>query len=185
MEILLLGTSSSGKTVLVRQLRQLCQKTTKKKRKHNPNNTDASTAVNFNTKPTVGVELDTLIIDKRTTITIREVGSPMAPMWSAFHGGCSALLFLIDTSDLCIPEAAVELWHTLNSKQLQGKPILIVGTKKDIPSLLSEDDILRYLRFDELKQVHTGSVNWAYLNLTIADECKQSILKWISGIKEE
>ena len=173
MEILLIG-SSSGKTILVRQLRHLTTKPTKKT-KNKP--------ISFQTSPTVGVELDTITINK-TTITIREVGAPMAPMWSAFHSKCHAIIFLIDTSDhAMLPEAAVELWHTLNSQQIQNKAILIIGTKKDVPSLLSEQDIQKYIRFDEINATHTGTVTWKYLNLTLPEDCS-NVLDYLKEMKQ-
>ena len=172
-ETLIIGTSASGKTILVRQLRQLTTSSKKKKKK-----SDDDTGISFQTKPTVGVELDTITVNKQLTVTLREVGSPMAPMWSAFHQGCSGIIYLVDSSNhSMLPEAAVELWHTMASENVQQKPLLIAITKIDVPSLLSQQDILDYLRVTDLQAHHKASVDVLYLNLTLSSDC-QKVLNW-------
>ena len=179
-EALIIGTSSAGKTVLVRQLRHISTQLSKKKKKKGQNNNNDPTL--FDTKPTVGVELDHLVVDKKINITLREVGSPMAPMWSAFHKGCSAVVFLLDSSDhAMLPEAAVELWNSLGSKELSNKPFLVVASKADVPSLLSRDMILRYLKLDDARKVHGSSVDVMFQNLTNHDACME-VLQWLKDV---
>jgi GTPase SAR1 family protein len=172
-ETLIIGTSSSGKTVLVRQLRHLTT-AHKKKQKKNVNS-----VISFETKPTVGVELDDIYLTKNCPHTLREVGAPMAPMWSAFYKGCNCVLFLVDSSNhSMLPEAAVELWHTLSSKNIRNKPILILGTKIDCPSLLSQEDIHEYLRVMELQENHSAIVDIMSVNLIDENDCMK-VLEWL------
>ena len=153
-ETLIIGTASSGKTILVRQLRQLTEKQpTKKKKTQVP-------AVSFVTKPTIGVELDTLCITKKVSTTLREVGSSMAPMWSSYHKGCTSVIFLVDSSNhSMLPEAAVELWQTLESENIENKPILVLASKIDVPSLLSEADLLQYLKVTEAQESYSSTID--------------------------
>ena len=104
---------------------------------------------------------------------------PMAPMWSAFYKGCNCVPFLVDSSNhSMLPEAAVELWHTLSSKNIRNKPILILGTKIDCPSLLSQEDIHEYLRVMELQENHSAIVDIMSVNLIDENDCMK-VLEWL------
>ena len=86
-EILVLGCSRTGKTLLVRQLRRLCgTKVTRSSL------FTSDTSIPTATAPTVGVEVDTLSYKNKFRFVVREVGYPMAEMWNSYHASCQAVI---------------------------------------------------------------------------------------------
>lgn len=68
--------------------------------------------------------------DASVPITIREVGSPMLPMWPSYYGDCRGVIYVMDTAQpLGLSAALVELLEILSHPGLAGKPILLVLNK--------------------------------------------------------
>ena len=77
-----------------------------------------------------------------------------------------------------LPEAAVELWQTLESENIENKPILVLASKIDVPSLLSEADLLQYLKVTEAQESYSSTIDMMYVNLTLQEDC-QRVLDWL------
>ena len=90
-----------------------------------------------------GVELDAISVPKPAAvggpggsgsalgaITIREVGSPMLPMWPSYYAECRAVVYVMDAAQpMGLAAATVELYELLAHPALTGKPILLVINK--------------------------------------------------------
>uniref|UniRef100_A0A7S0HY62 ADP-ribosylation factor-like protein 16 n=1 Tax=Hanusia phi TaxID=3032 RepID=A0A7S0HY62_9CRYP len=117
-EILFLGATGSGKTLLIRRLKQIVKQVSQR------DMTD--------TMPTTGVEVDKLTIG-RLEATIREVGGSFTAVWPNFFSDCHAWCYVIDMSDrISLSEAAVEFVNVLMHDKMQTKPVLLILNKKDI-----------------------------------------------------
>ena len=176
-EALVLGCAASGKTLLVRQLRSVAaqrgaaRNTRRGKKK-------GVEVVSLDTRATVGVEIDQMV---NSTLTLREVGSAMAPMWPAFFQACACLIFVVDASNAAqLPEAAVELWSLLGAAVLEQTPVLVVLSKSDMPAMLSQDEVLAYLRLEDARKAHGARLDVAAASLVERESCVP-ILDWIEG----
>lgn len=116
--IICLGPTGSGKTLLLRKLQ-------------NENSVDNTTT----SVPTVGTDI-VLIKWKRkvgengteveSETKIRELGGTMAPLWSKYLHGVTKLLYVVDTSNLCqISAAGVLLYTMLSHPGLQKTKVTI------------------------------------------------------------
>lgn len=89
-----------------------------------------------------GVELDSVSVLRPSkkpgedgsvllgVITIREVGSPMLPMWPSYYDEARSVVFVVDTAQpFGIAAATVELFDVLSHPKLAGKPCLLVLNK--------------------------------------------------------
>jgi hypothetical protein len=63
-------------------------------------------------------------------VTIREVGSPMLPMWPSYYVDCLGVVYVMDTAQpLGLSGALMELLEILSHPALSGKPVLLVLNK--------------------------------------------------------
>ncbi|EKX38207.1 hypothetical protein GUITHDRAFT_175453 [Guillardia theta CCMP2712] len=117
-EILFLGASGAGKTLLIRRLKQLVKQVAQR------DMTD--------TMPTTGVEVDKLVIGRLET-TVREVGGSFTAVWPNFFSDCHAWCYVIDMSDrVSVSEAAVEFVNVMMHEKMRNKPVLLILNKMDI-----------------------------------------------------
>ena len=140
-ELLVLGPENSGKSLLINRLKQLCI--------DSEDEGDHSEA----TIPTVGVDISTVEING-TSLTIREIGATMASKWDCYMSECSALLFVIDASDLGAVASDLVLLHEILSNRplLFKKPFAILFNKTDLvedPSSIAT--IYNVLRIEEIQ----------------------------------
>eukprot|EP00946_MAST-07B_sp_MAST-7B-sp1_P001945 g1945.t1 len=180
-EALILGCATSGKTLLVRQLRGVAA-ARMLERGGRRSKTRAARAmleqqVSIDTRSTVGVELD----ECGDSVMLREVGAAMAPMWPAFFAACAVLVFVVDASDMSrLPEAAVELWSLLGAERLKATPVLLVLSKSDLPSMLAPDTVLGYLRLEDARAAHGAAIDFIVASLVDRESCAP-ILDWIEN----
>ncbi len=88
-EVLCIGCAGVGKTLLVKQLKRLCSASAQ-----------SGDAVNVETEPTVGVELDRIRSDGVSCV-IREVGAAMMPTWPSYFRS-AATVMVRHPSDVCV-----------------------------------------------------------------------------------
>lgn len=99
---LCVGPTGSGKTLMLRKLQG----------SHEIDETTSSV-------PTTGTSLHKIKF-KTKTISIREVGGLVAPLWHNYYNGVTKILYVIDASNLChISAAGVLFYKILTAPELK------------------------------------------------------------------
>ncbi|XP_043097214.1 ADP-ribosylation factor-like protein 11 [Puntigrus tetrazona] len=128
--VLLMGLDSAGKsTLLYRQQR----------------------GVVMETSPTVGFNVATVELDKKTSLSVWDVGGQgtMRPNWKYYFEGCKVLVFVVDSSDRArLGEAQTALRKILSHEHLRGVPLLVLANKKDLPNSLTIREVSSSLDLD-------------------------------------
>ncbi|KAK5847389.1 hypothetical protein PBY51_016521 [Eleginops maclovinus] len=112
-QVILMGLDSAGKTTLLARL---------------------LTGQVMETSPTIGFNVGTLDLDKKTSLTIWDVGGQksMRANWRYYLEGCRALVFVVDSSDPArLPEAQKVLKKVLSEEILRDVPLMVLANKKD------------------------------------------------------
>nr|XP_046238820.1 ADP-ribosylation factor-like protein 11 isoform X2 [Scatophagus argus] len=128
-QVVLMGLDSAGKSTLLARL---------------------LTGQVMKTSPTIGFNVGTLDLDKKTSLTVWDVGGQksMRPNWRHYLDDCKALVFVVDSSDQTrMPEAQKALKKVLGDEKLQGIPLMVLANKKDLPKSMT---------IRESKPVHLG-----------------------------
>uniref|UniRef100_A0A8C1V1G3 ADP-ribosylation factor-like protein 11 n=1 Tax=Cyprinus carpio TaxID=7962 RepID=A0A8C1V1G3_CYPCA len=128
--VLLMGLDSAGKSTLL--YRQQC-------------------GVVMETSPTVGFNVATVELDKKTSLTVWDVGGQgtMRPNWKYYLEGCKVLVFVVDSSDRArMGEAQKALKKILSDEHLKGVPLMVLANKKDLPNSLTIRDVSILLELD-------------------------------------
>ncbi|KAF1372011.1 hypothetical protein PFLUV_G00277050 [Perca fluviatilis] len=122
-QVILMGLDSAGKTTLLAQL---------------------LTGQVMETSPTIGFNVGTLNLDKKTSLTVWDVGGQksMRDNWSYYLDDCQALVFVVDSSDPArLPEAQKVLKKVLSEKKLEGVPLMVLANKNDLPNAMNIQQI--------------------------------------------
>jgi len=83
MELLILGCSGAGKTLLVQRIKNVCNE--------GVSDSKELPKLSRTTSSTVGVELDRVQY-KKSKLVLREVGGPMMSTWPAYLKNCALLM---------------------------------------------------------------------------------------------
>ncbi|XP_068458137.1 ADP-ribosylation factor-like protein 11 [Clinocottus analis] len=132
-QVVLVGLDSAGKSTLLARL---------------------LTGQVMETSPTVGFNVGTLDLDKKTSLTVWDVGGQksMRANWRYYLDDCKALVFVVDSSDPGrLPEAQKILRKVLNEEKLRGVPLMVLANKKDLPSSLTIREISTQLALPSLE----------------------------------
>ncbi|XP_072235396.1 ADP-ribosylation factor-like protein 11 isoform X1 [Leuresthes tenuis] len=119
LQVILLGLDSAGKSTLLARL---------------------LTGQVMETSPTVGFNVGTLNLDKKTSLTVWDVGGQrsMRPNWRFYLDNCKALVFVVDSTDSArMPEAQKALKKVLSDERLRGVPLIVLANKKDLPNSMT------------------------------------------------
>jgi small GTP-binding protein len=130
--ILVLGLDNAGKTAILYTL-QLGESV-------------------LHTVPTIGFNVEEVIIGN-VNIKIFDIGGQdsLRQLWPHYFESASGIAFVIDSADLDRIELARNELHALfSSKDLVGKPFLILLNKQDLPNAKREQEMIEIL---QLKQV--------------------------------
>ncbi len=173
MEVLIVGSESSGKSYLIRQLKdQMVLR---------PNQSLSIIENNANTNeltiPTVGVDLVTVERPDLGKIRLREIGSSMVGKWSSYFSDCSCVILVIDASDIgsfsfgyillleilsysCSEDRSNGSGDTgkLNS-QHSNKPVLLACNKMDMADETNITFLVSMLRLDECKHTFNHEID--------------------------
>mmetsp|Transcript_2326 Transcript_2326/g.3372 ORF Transcript_2326/g.3372 Transcript_2326/m.3372 type:complete len:198 (+) Transcript_2326:28-621(+) len=157
VDVLVIGLSSSGKSFLVKKLRQLSssvfeeEQHLKKKKKKKPSNSSSSSDVSFwETVPSVGVNMDRLYFPNGLYLSFREVGGALVATWERYLSDCSSILFVVDSSNTFkMAPTVIELLNVIK-KVPSSKPILVVYNKIDVPQSVSFSSFKKLLRWSDL-----------------------------------
>ena len=146
--VLMVGCEGSGKTLLCRQLER-CTKLGDKRAPPPP--------VDAVTQPSVGVEMLDLT-HRRKSITVREVGGVMQPVWHRYFDACTAVVLVADCSSTAAAAAAgVEWYNLLVAASLRKKPLMLLLNKQDDPHAVSAQMLHVLLRIPECEALHSSS----------------------------
>ncbi|KAF6737227.1 ADP-ribosylation factor-like protein 11 [Oryzias melastigma] len=132
-QVILMGLDSSGKSTLLARL--LTGKVVK-------------------TSPTIGFNVGTLNLDKKTSLTLWDVGGQkrMRPNWRLYLDNCKALVFVVDSSKPArMAEAKKALKMVLSDSKLEGVPLMVLANKKDLPNSLKIREVSTLLDLESYK----------------------------------
>ncbi|XP_058140873.1 ADP-ribosylation factor-like protein 16 [Dasypus novemcinctus] len=163
---LLLGAAGVGKTLLVKRLQQLSSRDGK-----------GSLGAPPPTWPTVGTDLTDIVVQR--TITIRELGGCMGPVWPSYYGNCRALLFMVDASNPTqLSASCAHLLELLSAEQLAGASFLILFNKIDLPCYMTTEEMKSLIRLPDIiacaKQAITTAEISAHKGTGLA-----GVLRWL------
>ncbi|KAM9334434.1 ADP-ribosylation factor-like protein 11 [Symphorus nematophorus] len=122
-QVILMGLDSAGKSTLLARL---------------------LTGQVMETSPTIGFNVGTLDLDKKTSLIVWDVGGQrsMRPNWRYYLDDCKALVFVVDSSDPGrMPEAQKALRKVLSDEKLRGIPLMVLANKKDLPNSMTIREI--------------------------------------------
>ena len=167
----MLGCEGSGKTLLCRQLERWCSSAA----------AATAQAIDSKTVPSVGVELLELLHGNRR-FSVREVGGVMQPVWYRYFEGCSAVVFVADSSSAAAASSAsIEWYNLLAARALRGTPTLLLLNKRDHPTALPQPTLQLLLRTPEC-ELHMRGLPVAMLSISaLTGEGMGSFLEWIGG----
>jgi GTPase involved in cell partitioning and DNA repair len=131
----------------------------------------------------VGVDISSVVIDEMT-LDIREIGASMASKWDSYIPDCSALLFIIDVSDLgMLATSLVLLYEVLSCKHgIRNKPFAIVFNKLDLVSDSSSLAIVyNTLRIEDLIHRYSDSFDLSLLSGVSLEKLSapQCVREWV------
>jgi ADP-ribosylation factor-like protein 8 len=73
-------------------------------------------------------------------------------MWERYCRGVSAIVYVVDSSDVeGIKSAKEELFNLLEKQALQGTPLLVLGNKNDLKESLSQNDLIEKMDLKSIK----------------------------------
>ncbi|KAM8722311.1 ADP-ribosylation factor-like protein 11 [Sparus aurata] len=126
-QVIVMGLDSAGKSTLLARL---------------------LTGQVMETSPTIGFNVGTLDLDKKTSLTVWDVGGQksMRPNWKFYLDDCKALVFVVDSSDPTrMPEAQKALKKVLGDEKLRRIPLMVLANKKDLPNSMTIREVSRQL----------------------------------------
>ena len=176
MECLVLGAEGSGKSLLLRRLKWLSQQLhkTKKKLQKFQEVPPAPPTI-----PTVGTNIETLEIDAKRKVTVRELGGAMAPIWANSYEDCCSIVFLVDRSNAThLAATTMLLLEVLSADILQTKPFLLVLNKSDLTNIVGVRETSNIMRLDDMKETCSQHIDITEASCFTGDGV-QYILDWI------
>lgn len=125
--ILMVGLDAAGKTTILYKLKL---------------NETVSTI------PTIGFNVETVSPCKGLTFTVWDVGGQekIRPLWRPYFQNTQGLIYVVDSSDLeRINEARRELFAVLDSPEMEGVPVVVIGNKQDLPRAFRSRELAQQL----------------------------------------
>ncbi|KAM9494371.1 ADP-ribosylation factor-like protein 16 isoform 1-T1 [Clarias gariepinus] len=164
---LLLGATGVGKTLLVKQLQKLCQR-----------GEPAALGEPPATLPTVGTNLTDLTLKKRS-VTIRELGGCMGPIWPSYFRDCTSVIFMIDSANITqISSSCIQLLSVLSAEPLRSASVLVLFNKSDLACTMSPVKIKSLFRMDDI--IASASQSITVLELSAhSGKGLQEVLNWL------
>lgn len=155
-ECLIIGPDGSGKTLLIRKILSINDNKNKVL-----NDNDDEIIVHENTMPTVGIDINTIILNDNN-IMLREIGGSMISRWSYFIDTCDTLIFVIDISDMSSLSTSFVLLMemftiVLKSTKKLLKDIAVSFTKSDLSDISSQNIAKNILAINDL--IYEGKRN--------------------------
>ncbi|KAF5908794.1 ADP-ribosylation factor-like protein 16 isoform X1, partial [Clarias magur] len=81
------------------------------------------------TLPTVGTNLTDLTLKKRS-VTVRELGGCMGPIWPSYFRDCTSVIFMVDSANIAqISSSCIQLLSVLSAEPLRSASVLVLFNK--------------------------------------------------------
>ncbi|TSK17914.1 ADP-ribosylation factor-like protein 11 [Bagarius yarrelli] len=125
--VVLMGLDSSGKSTLLYRLQR---------------------GVIMETTPTIGFNVVTLELNKKTMLTVWDVGGQerLRSNWKHYLDGCKVLVFVIDASDRSrAEEAKIALKTILSDHNMEDIPLMVLANKTDVPNAMELNEVCQKL----------------------------------------
>lgn len=106
------------------------------------------------TIPTIGFNVETVEY-KNICFTVWDIGGQktIRNLWYHYFANTSAVIFVIDSSDVSrIETAKEELHEIMKHDDLKNAVILVLANKQDMPNALSVGELAKQLELQGLKQ---------------------------------
>ncbi|KAI4897352.1 hypothetical protein NFI96_002521 [Prochilodus magdalenae] len=106
------------------------------------------------TSPTIGFNVVTLEVKKKTTFTLWDVGGQgsMRVNWKYYLEDCEALVFVVDASDRArIGEAKTALKKVLSDNNMTDIPLMVLANKSDLPDVMTISEVAKQLDIESCK----------------------------------
>ncbi|XP_072512788.1 ADP-ribosylation factor-like protein 11 [Salminus brasiliensis] len=132
-QVVLMGLDSSGKSTLLYRLHR---------------------GVVMETLPTIGFNVVTLELDKKTTLTVWDIGGQgsMRANWRYYLEECEALVFVVDAADRArMDEASKALKKILKDQNMTDVPLLVLANKSDLPDAMTVSEVSKQLDMESYK----------------------------------
>lgn len=129
--VVLLGLDSSGKSTLLYRLHR---------------------GVIMETSPTIGFNVVTLVLNKKSVFTVWDVGGQrsLRSNWRHYLEGSKALVFVVDASDRTrMDEAKMALKSILSDSNLENVPLMVLANKTDVPDSMTLNEVCQQLDLEK------------------------------------
>uniref|UniRef100_A0A3P8VHV6 ADP-ribosylation factor-like 16 n=1 Tax=Cynoglossus semilaevis TaxID=244447 RepID=A0A3P8VHV6_CYNSE len=128
---LILGATGVGKTLLLKRLQNILY-------------------VRIYLPVQVGTNLTDLTLKKKS-VTVRELGGCMGPIWPSYFNDCSSVIFIVDSANIAqVSSSCVQLLSVLSAEPLRSASVLILFNKRDMPSTMSLTEMRSLFRMDDI-----------------------------------
>lgn len=175
IECIIIGPEGSGKSLLVKRVKEVESYTDTTKLKH-PADTMA-------TQSTIGMDLVS-IAWKGKKFKIRELGAAISSRWASYYADCKGLIFVVDMADMGLwATALTQLYECASYAQLwMGKPALLVLNKADMTDIHSQRAVVNFLALDSLRH----HMSWSRLDILcgtgVEGALARDILEWMTSV---
>ena len=148
-ECLVVGPLGSGKTVLLKRLKCMCEEEQKQRKEANYKNKQRDEEWTIPvTQPTTGT---TLVSLSPHNCILKEYGYSMVSLWNKAAQHTDAVIYVVDASNpQQISAAIVLLMELLADKTMTCKPVLVFYNKTDLPSTMSVPEMKEVMRVHDL-----------------------------------
>eukprot|EP00762_Andalucia_godoyi_P004335 ANDGO_05504.mRNA.1 ADP-ribosylation factor-like protein 8 len=172
-EVLVLGSSFSGKSTLVLQIKELAAQD-RKKTQHGPARFQLP-----DTQPTIGVDIEHVVLKKGATVALREVGGSFLMLWHTYLSSAKGIIFVVDSANPSDFSVACVEFRDLIAKTECKIPVCVFISKWESPVAASHDVVVYdVLNVDSLAFPNNNS--WKQ-NIDIALN-PQDVIHWIHTI---
>ena len=173
-----MGPLGSGKTVLLKRLKCMCEKEQKQRKEANykSKQRDEEWTIPV-TQPTTGT---TLVSLSHHNCILKEYGYSMVSLWSKAVQHTDAIIYIVDASNpQQISAAIVLLMELLADETMTCKPVLVFYNKTDLPSTMCVAEMMEVMRIHDLIRTRKNLV--AHSGSCATGEGVDKVMSWIKA----
>ncbi|CAL4931385.1 unnamed protein product [Urochloa decumbens] len=138
--VLILGVDKAGKTTLLEKLKSIYLK--------------GEGLPPDRVVPTVGLNIGR-IEDANAKLVFWDLGGQVGlrTIWEKYYDEAHAIIYVIDAATaLSFEDAKSALEKVIRHEHLTGAPLLIVANKQDLPGVINDEELARFLNLKELDE---------------------------------